>query len=504
MITSPQSYNEILDSIKNNPDMGLGSVVKMVNPDTEPIFVIDSNKRTITVPKELQTIGVAGDHNAETVYFEIDRYFDSYDLKQLACLVQYRNAIEDEYIFMCDPNEYVVVDEDGASKIRFGWTVGQTVTAAEGMVEFAVRFFTLEDSELVYSFNTKPAIVQVARGLNVTANPAYNPVPEPIVQKLDALKEIVDNISEVQGSIQYSKLNDLPKINNVTLLGVDQKAGGYTSAELKLVGDDNFVESFKAHSSIASNTQTFTTIDEVLKATTIFNPYLTANDIDATLSSTSTKAIQNKAVYKKFEEMKQELGDSVYIPIEVLSFYNDVLIAEKGSKVTSVTFNYTFNQVPNALTLQLNDGDAEQLAVEGNSYTKTDLSLTSDAMFTLTASDKKEHSDSLVSEIRFLNGVYFGAAAETDTYSNSFILGLEKVLSSDHDVTFTVNAGEGQYIYYCAPSAYGNPFISVNGLVGGFEKVQTVNFINSYNHVESYDIYRTHYDNLGSTFVVVE
>lgn len=517
MITSPKSYSEILNDIKRNPDAGLSSVVKMVNPDTEPIFIIDSNSRTITVPKELETIGVSGDHNAETVYFEIDRYFDAFDLKNLTCIIQYRNALRQEYISICDPNEYIEINEDGVSKIRFGWTVGQTVTAAPGAVDFAVRFFEtqdtnangqfdIEEKELLYSLNTKPAKVFVAQGLNVTDNPEYNPVPEPITETLTAIKKVVDQFSEVQGNIQFSALHDKPVINNVEIEGVDKKPGGYTSAELKLVGQDDFLDNFKANTSIANSELEFQTIEEVLNATNIFQPYLTAENIDKELRAGSTNAIQNQAVYAKFEALKSELGDSVYIPIEILSFDNNIKIKEKGDTVTSVTFNYSFNQVPNSLMLQINENPSEAIATTSNSFTKTNLELKADTIFLLSASDKKNHTETKVSNLKFLNGVYYGAVSSPDIYDSTFILSLNKKLQPDHHGVFNVDAKEDQYIYYCAPSAYGYPLLSVNGLIGGFEKVnvEPVAFTNSFGYTENYDVYKSDYFNLGETLVKVE
>ena len=85
-------------------------------------------------------------------------------------------------------------------------------------------------------------------------------------------------------------------------------------------------------------------------------------------------------------------------------------------------------------------------------------------------------------------------------------LSLNKKLQPDHHDVFNVDAKEDQYIYYCAPSAYGYPFLSVNGLIGGFEKVnvEPVAFTNSFGYTENYDVYKSDYFNLGETLVKVE
>jgi hypothetical protein len=47
-------------------------------PLDEPLFEIDANSRSIAVPSEFSRngVGVKGDHQAETLYFRVDRYFD--------------------------------------------------------------------------------------------------------------------------------------------------------------------------------------------------------------------------------------------------------------------------------------------------------------------------------------------------------------------------------------------------------------------------------------------
>jgi hypothetical protein len=46
---------------------------------------VNLNSRMITVPKEIKIIEF--DHNSETLYFTIDRYFDSVDLSTLYAVV---------------------------------------------------------------------------------------------------------------------------------------------------------------------------------------------------------------------------------------------------------------------------------------------------------------------------------------------------------------------------------------------------------------------------------
>jgi hypothetical protein len=50
-------------------------------PLDEPRFSIDANTRDIIIPANFKKlVGVQGDHSAETLIFDIDRYFDFVDL----------------------------------------------------------------------------------------------------------------------------------------------------------------------------------------------------------------------------------------------------------------------------------------------------------------------------------------------------------------------------------------------------------------------------------------
>ena len=53
----------------------------IILPLDEEKFFIDGNSRKITVPQAFTKngVGVQGDHYAEYIYFEIDRYFENID-----------------------------------------------------------------------------------------------------------------------------------------------------------------------------------------------------------------------------------------------------------------------------------------------------------------------------------------------------------------------------------------------------------------------------------------
>ena len=90
MITTREDYLSLLYRIQD-PNKQT-SIVKL--PPDEPMCKVDLDSRSITVPKEIKIIEF--DHNSETLYFTIDRYFDNVDLSTLYAVVQYNNANPDK------------------------------------------------------------------------------------------------------------------------------------------------------------------------------------------------------------------------------------------------------------------------------------------------------------------------------------------------------------------------------------------------------------------------
>ena len=86
MITDPLEFRQRLQEIQNSVEVTYAYL-----PSNEPRFIIDANSRKINIPFEFSFLGVIGDHKAETIYFEIDRYFDDEDLSTHTCVIQFAN-----------------------------------------------------------------------------------------------------------------------------------------------------------------------------------------------------------------------------------------------------------------------------------------------------------------------------------------------------------------------------------------------------------------------------
>ncbi len=168
MITTPEDYMRRLSYIQ----LHSGGTEYVLFPEDEPRFIIDANTREISIPPEFSFLGVRGDHNAETIYFEIDRYFDGHDLSQETCVVQFESF--DRNQLHVGEGFFAVTQLDVSTapgKIIFGWSIRNNVTAQAGSIKFSVRFYSIDTSTSIstfflYSFNTLPATLPVLESLN--------------------------------------------------------------------------------------------------------------------------------------------------------------------------------------------------------------------------------------------------------------------------------------------------------------------------------------------------
>ena len=162
------SLKESLESLKNQTSAYTPSVM-MLEPNTEPEITVDMDNRTITVPSELQTIGVATENNAETVYIRVPSItFDGIDLTDKTAYIYFVNAGK-------EVNIYKVTD----------------VTRYAGTVSFSIAF-ELDNS---YKLTTTPATLTVLKGLDIdqTISKQDTAIVSALYDKVNALNTKVDN-----------------------------------------------------------------------------------------------------------------------------------------------------------------------------------------------------------------------------------------------------------------------------------------------------------------------
>lgn len=222
-----------------------------------------------------------------------------------------------------------------------------------------------------------------------------------------------------------------------------------------------------------------------------------------------TPGVDNERLSALEQRLEEHLNP--YVGIEVTA--NSFATQERGAVVNSVTPTWKINRNPENLTISGAGIDGTlNLSVTDRSYTVPEKNLgitwenTNSFKWTITATGERgEVSSKQTPAITFLNGVYYGVAAQPETVDSAFVLGLTKKLSSAKISSFTVNAGAGQYIWYCLPerSPFGTCTFKVGGFEGGFTLVDTIDFENASNYTERYHIYRSDESSLGNTTVGV-
>ena len=108
MKTSQKEYNELLYAI-NDPNNLTDEPIYYRIPADEPIYKIDLEKREIEAPEFLS---VLEDHNAEVIWFKVDRFFDDVDLYGATCWIQYINALKEEEAY----NKFLAEEKERLEK----------------------------------------------------------------------------------------------------------------------------------------------------------------------------------------------------------------------------------------------------------------------------------------------------------------------------------------------------------------------------------------------------
>ena len=183
MITTAQEYYDLLYKIQDENFPSLAVLL----PSSEKIFEVDLATRKIEAPDFLS---VELDHKAETIYFKVDRFFDTTDLATTACVVQYVNAEGQGRLYPVP--FYDVETFSGDNKIIFPWVIGGEATKAAGDVKYSIRFYKIDETGqyFTYNLNTVFSTSRVLHGMDVSD-----------VEDYDYPAEVIENI--------YLRLNRL-------------------------------------------------------------------------------------------------------------------------------------------------------------------------------------------------------------------------------------------------------------------------------------------------------
>lgn len=195
--------------------------------------------------------------------------------------------------------------------------------------------------------------------------------------------------------------------------------------------------------------------------------------------------------------LAKRLADLEYKPISILSFNNNSSVVEMGNVIHGVKLTWNLNKQPILQTV-----NKENIDVKLREF---DLikDINKDITISLEVKDDRGLIVNKTTSVNFMNGVYYGVSNK-DISTSEDILTLKKELSNSKARSVSVNCGQDQYIYYCLPSRLGNCIFFVGGFEGGFTKIKTIQFKNSFGYIENYDIYKSTNKNLGSTTITIK
>lgn len=191
MILSPEEYNSLHKQLYD-PN-GITNFIQI--PKDELIYSIDLNARKINGPK---TVGVIEEHNAEIVWFSVDRFYDDIDLFNSACFIQYKNALGEPFYFATSLVHYC--ETEGKEKLLIPWIITNDITKKAGVIEYSFRFFATtkkEENKKVFSYvlNTTPATAQVQSTINMEKIQSAQ-LEDKIADRLSVLEYQIANLSQ--------------------------------------------------------------------------------------------------------------------------------------------------------------------------------------------------------------------------------------------------------------------------------------------------------------------
>lgn len=189
MVTESQEYAKKLWQVQNNSP----TTKAVLLPGDETIYEVDLDTRTIAVPKFLS---VAKDHQAETIYFQFDRFYDRIDLTTKCCVIQYTNAAGNSYIY---PVPYYDIETlSGQGKVIIPWCIQGAATEKAGTVKFAISFYSVDINHRInYCLNTLVASGEILNGQNTSD---LSDITESQVTLDSSLLELLQSLEELANS----------------------------------------------------------------------------------------------------------------------------------------------------------------------------------------------------------------------------------------------------------------------------------------------------------------
>lgn len=338
-INSLEAYYGIIeDLVEEKPKYG-------ILPLDEPPFTINANSRLILAPKDFTGVQVQGDHRAEIIYFQINRYFDITDLAEdtLAIYIQWeRPDGQRGYSVPC-----IKDIESKPGYILLGWVLSSSITACPGNVKFSVRFVSANPSstqELDFSLTTLTSLLEIKNGLVLDFKDEDNLIIETSSARfkngaMDGSSEAVAPViskanfnNDDYYFFESNKVNDPFKVNKLKIAAVSPDAGSLNYGWRK-----STMSSTENDLSGTVEVSTYT----ILKDTSGGVPVYTIKDEnDTTVDSTLDNFIDQYQCYKTKDEHD--------IVSDIIDSVDDIIFDEDDQANIYIPFNtYSVNSIGN-------------------------------------------------------------------------------------------------------------------------------------------------------------
>ena len=204
------------------------------------------------------------------------------------------------------------------------------------------------------------------------------------------------------------------------------------------------------------------------------------------------------------DEYRQIVDDLNYTKIAINSMTATNSNNEVGATVATTDVAWTLNKTPKTQKIKFSSEAEENLGTEVRSKLYEGKSVKNNAIIKLTVTDERDAEVSRQVTIQFQPKVYYGVSKDPSSLESNAINNMTGALASSKARTFSVNAGEGEYIVYVIPSNFGTPTFNVGGFDGGFKKAKTIEHTNASGYKQNYDIWQSVNAALGQTNVTVK
>lgn len=271
-----QSIAEDFPAVYGSEDWTLDSRYKYC-PEyhDDNVVMIDDQK---SVSSKTSKIVVTQGANSEFIPFELERYYDGFDLCNTVITIHFLNKNGfDDY---ANPINVYYSDD----KIRLGWLVDNKVTAVEGIVQFEIEAVGQNSGGERYEWRTRPSdCISVLK--SISGNGPIKPDSNWVVDLIGRLQNTEAEIEELK-----SKIGDVPSAVvevDPTLtqdgMAADAKAVGDRIGDLPIRKNENTgytqIEGLpRANGTVFTKNGTTITVSTTLEDGTEVNGTLTLDD----------------------------------------------------------------------------------------------------------------------------------------------------------------------------------------------------------------------------------